>query len=65
MKKNIKTSSFQNYFITCTHKDISMLEDSNENFTIEDLHMKKAEFEKLEEKDRTITAELQEEVERD
>ncbi len=36
MEKNIKTSSFQNYFITCTHKDISMLEDSNENFTIED-----------------------------
>lgn len=32
----MKASSFQNYFITCTHKDISMLEDSNENFTAED-----------------------------
>lgn len=32
----MKASSFQNYFITCTHKDISMLEDSNENFTTGD-----------------------------
>ena len=41
------------------------LETTERNFTIEDLHMKKAEFEKLEENYRTITAELQEEVERD
>ena len=35
------------------------------NFTIEDLHRKKAEYEELEEKDKIVTAELQEEVESD
>lgn len=41
------------------------LETIERNFTIEDLHRKKAELEQLEEKDREVTAELQEEVERD
>lgn len=41
------------------------LETTKRKFTLEDLHRKKAEKEQLEEKDRTITAELQEEVERD
>lgn len=41
------------------------LETTERNFTIEDLHRKDAEIEQLEEKDREVTAELQEEVERD
>lgn len=35
------------------------------NFTIEDLHRKKAEYEALEKRNLEITAELQEEIERD
>ncbi len=34
-------------------------------FTIEDLHRKRAEAEMLEEKDRTVTAELEEIIDRD
>ena len=41
------------------------LETTERNFTIEDLHRKKVELQQLEEKDREVTAELQEEVERD
>ena len=41
------------------------LETTERNFTIEDLHRKKDELQQLEEKDREVTAELQEEVERD
>lgn len=41
------------------------LETTARNFTIEDLHRKKDELEQLEKKDREVTAELQEQVERD
>ena len=43
----------------------NIVETTERNFTIEDLHRKKTELEQLEEKDREVTAKLQEQVERD
>ena len=43
----------------------NVLGTEERTFTIEDLHRKKAEAEMLEEKDRAITAELEEIIERD
>ena len=43
----------------------SILETEERNFTIEDLRRKKAEAEMLEEKDRQVTAELEEIISKD
>ena len=43
----------------------NVLETEERNFTIEDLRRKKAEVELLEEKDRQITAELEEVISKD
>ena len=43
----------------------NMLETEERNFTIEDLHRRKAEAEMLEEKDKQVTAELEEIISKD
>lgn len=43
----------------------NLLETDESGFTIEDLHRKKAELELLEEKDRQVTAELEEIINKD
>lgn len=43
----------------------NILETEERNFTIEDLHRKKAEAEMLEEKDKQVSAELEEIISKD